>query len=862
MIKRSAPFLSTKSLAFGLLIAFATIWASGLQAGLPGWIKRMRITIDNSMQTGALDNFKIAVTLTDGGNINFSDLQANADDLRFVDDDNITVIPHEVEGTWDPAGPNVVWVRVPEIVAPPTADFIYLYYKSASGTEPNVESSAGVWPSTDGHQTVFHMAEDPSGGIVDSSSNANNGTALGGMNGTDVVAGQIGKCLEFDGSNDSVDVTNVLNPLGIDVSASAWFRATSAASQQREIIQQTDSGGTGRAWLYRLTSNQIRTNIGNVGLQSTTVTAMGTWYHVACSYDDTTNTLRIYVDGDEENVQGGVTSETTTGLFRMNGGKTGGNRWPGHIDEVRISNTLRSVDWFLAEYRNGTVPTYLTYADDPPNDFDSTITASVTLIEPSQIDSVTGSAASQAILDFVLADNIASGDGFPTVVTQVETSIVSSGDAANHTWTLNGPDVIDLPGVISGSIGTQTLTFDVSASPISIIENGSETYTISLEWGATPSATTDGSFFLLSLDDTNLTTSAILASSQFATGQTAVDNGAGVEYEVVATKFNVTTQPPASVVVGTPFNMIGEYTDANNNRDFDTNGDTATLTRSDNVTVAGTALSVLGSVSFTGASQITLTNPSAANLQLLLSDDAGGSITIAGSTASNAFSLTAQPVLTTAAPDNGPVVGGTLVAITGTSLGAVNWVTFNGQSATIVSTSETQLDVLSPAQTEDVVADIFVSNGQFSTTLTAAFTYGTPLPPSPSITTAVPITGELAGGEAIAITGTNLQSILIATVGGKSAVIENTSSTLVTIIAPAGVTAGAVSISVGDGVSVATLSNAYTYNAAPSAPHKGKDVSPTNFNCALSQEARVSYTPWAILIFVALLVARRRRREI
>ena len=70
---------------------------------------------------------------------------------------------------------------------------------------------------------------------------------------------------------------------------------------------------------------------------------IGRWYHVALTFDDTTNTLTVYIDGVPVSV-GMLTLSIAYGSFPflIGSGGPGRGKFPGAIDEVRIWNTARS----------------------------------------------------------------------------------------------------------------------------------------------------------------------------------------------------------------------------------------------------------------------------------------------------------------------------------------------------------------------------------------------------------------------------------------------------------------------------------------------------------------------------------------
>jgi hypothetical protein len=88
--------------------------------------------------------------------------------------------------------------------------------------------------------------------------------------------------------------------------------------------------------------------------------------------------------------------------------------------------------------------------------------------------------------------------------------------------------------------------------------------------------------------------------------------------------------------------------------------------------------------------------------------------------------------------------------------------------------------------------------------------------PAPTVTAVTPVSGPLAGGTTITVTGTNLRMASAVKVGTASAtnVVVNSAGTSLTAKTPAG-TAGAKSVSVTTPSGTATKASAFTYFAVP-----------------------------------------------
>src|SRR5690606_26937076 len=94
-----------------------------------------------------------------------------------------------------------------------------------------------------GYVLYMPLEEDPSGSapqMRDWVTDSLIGTSAGSMTSDDLVAGKVGKGLEFDGSNDCIDTPNVTP--GLPVTASCWvYVPTTSVSGERFIFSEAGS---------------------------------------------------------------------------------------------------------------------------------------------------------------------------------------------------------------------------------------------------------------------------------------------------------------------------------------------------------------------------------------------------------------------------------------------------------------------------------------------------------------------------------------------------------------------------------------------------------------------------------------------
>ncbi len=191
--------------------------------------------------------------------------------------------------------------------------------------------------------------------------------------------------------------------------------------------------------------------------------------------------------------------------------------------------------------------------------------------------------------------------------------------------------------------------------------------------------------------------------------------------------------------------------------------------------------------------------------------------------AADQYTYTSPPVptVTNVAPVSGSVDGGNAVAVEGANLSGASVVEFGpGNDATSVQVvSSGKVVVVAPAGSSAGAVAVVVTTpaGSSSTTLDVADRYTYTSPPVPTVTSVSPNSGPVAGGNAVAVEGTNLSgaSTVEFGAGNDGTSIQVVSSSRIIVVAPAASASGAVAVVVSTpaGSSSTSLDTAdqYTY---------------------------------------------------
>jgi hypothetical protein len=331
------------------------------------WRYRKIITISKAQVAADQVSFPVLISLTSD-----PDLQAHARpdgfDILFTQSDGTTKIPYQNESY--AAGTLVAWVNVPALSS--TADTVlYMYYGNASS--PSQQSPTAAWDPN--FQAVWHFTEAVGGAeaLKDSTSTGNHGTNQGTPNLG--VAGQVGKAITFDGSNEYISTKTQYNPVPQVFTESLWFKTTNTTprklfgseTRQTGVTLDTEGWdrqmyiGTGGILVGGIFNESANAGNGDCVVVRAGVVTDGLWHNAAMTFDS--NVVKLYLDGSYVGMNTSGLAEIKPEYWRMGSYKmlgwpssTGDGFFNGTIDEVELSNIVRSDQWIRTEYNSQKSP--------------------------------------------------------------------------------------------------------------------------------------------------------------------------------------------------------------------------------------------------------------------------------------------------------------------------------------------------------------------------------------------------------------------------------------------------------------------------------------------------------------------------
>lgn len=314
------------------------------------WPVRKKITIDTT-EAGfpikdPVGSPSVLVRLHDG-NFQFPAAKEDGTDMRFVAEDDKTLLSYHIERYDSLLNEAFVWVKVPE-VKPGTKTSFWFYYGNTEDAA-RVDDAKATY---DGDTVlVYHFAENGAAPVDSSASGIkaeNAGVPVGGA--------LIGGGISLTGqSGITIPAADPLKwPANGGLSWSAWVKPS--ALQADAVLFSRHDGASGFVIGINNGVPYVEVSAGGKAQRSTAGTpiAVNAWRHLALVADG--GGMTLYLEGQPY-------ASLKTGLPALQGpaviGKDAVNAtgFSGEVDELQISKTPRAAGWIrFAAVNEGTSP--------------------------------------------------------------------------------------------------------------------------------------------------------------------------------------------------------------------------------------------------------------------------------------------------------------------------------------------------------------------------------------------------------------------------------------------------------------------------------------------------------------------------
>lgn len=326
------------------------------------WGYRKAITIDhNKVATStSLSNFPMLFSVTDtdlkytgnGGKVGKTD----GTDILFTSSNGSTKLDHEIEKYSSSTGETIIWVEIPTLSGVDDTT-IYIYFGNSGASDQ--QNTTGVWDSN--YKLVAHLPNGTTLTANDSTSNANNGTNSGTVT---AASGKVDGSAFFDSATEYVNfgTGSSINNIHLPSTWSGWFNLDTSSGNRSIVSRYLFYSSHGLAFLVRIDSGVFNVYLSNSAGDYQTISYSGnpslnTWHYFSAVLSGATSTpsFSITLDGIKQNFSPSALSSSLNTTIQTRIGEphfSGSEGFSGSIDEIRISDTVRTDGWILTEYNN------------------------------------------------------------------------------------------------------------------------------------------------------------------------------------------------------------------------------------------------------------------------------------------------------------------------------------------------------------------------------------------------------------------------------------------------------------------------------------------------------------------------------
>lgn len=247
-----------------------------------------------------------------------------------------------------------MWIKVPT-VSSGTNTQVYLYYDKDVSDNTSYVGDVGdytakqVWDSN--FNAVFHFSEDNYYGTASEIKNSTGGEHGHALNSAKPSSALIGDGLDVDTTSKGALLETNINP-GNVYTAEYFFLKPWGTAAVNTVFRSASS-----EYFVLIDSDNLLAVYSSGWYKSSyNISTVSNGWHNLTAVSDDTNTY-FYVDG---NYVDSVARHCTTGFDYFGGFPT--QPW-GDVDEVRVSNVVRSLAWIKATYNTG-MDTLITFGSE------------------------------------------------------------------------------------------------------------------------------------------------------------------------------------------------------------------------------------------------------------------------------------------------------------------------------------------------------------------------------------------------------------------------------------------------------------------------------------------------------------------
>jgi len=264
-----------------------------------------------------------------------------------------------------------IWTNTGAYTAGADVD-VYLWWNKAGKTQPAVGATYGQYAVYQSSYLFYHhLADDPTDGTVDATSNGQDTTDIGTMLTADLVTGKVVDGIDFDGTDDGLVIASPTFPaIGNDFAVGIWSKAVDQAGSgfpSMAVTENLHSTLSGMFFDYNDSTDKYRLSIRNTSVSDTFATAVsvtsvsfGTFQHVVGRFDDSAFECEIFIDGASEHTHAASgTRSSASGSWGIGHGRFNSANvdfYQGVLDEHWLYNGTLTDNEITTIYNNQSSP--------------------------------------------------------------------------------------------------------------------------------------------------------------------------------------------------------------------------------------------------------------------------------------------------------------------------------------------------------------------------------------------------------------------------------------------------------------------------------------------------------------------------
>lgn len=313
------------------------------------WKERIKLTIASGKVSENLVNFPIYIKLANLGDPFFSKVNSACNDVRVTDSTGTVELPREIVSCNSSSKTGELYFRANSLATVGANDF-YIYFGNPNASNYSHTDQYGtenVWD--DNYKLVAHLQAN-TGALLNSANTNFSGTVQGT---TGISTSPSGNAITLpSGANSYLSFSDPSLNLSNNFTAALLFKTSVASSGGKQLIHW--GGYTGGASRRALIINHLNvlgySPMGNDFGATSNVTDNAWRYGAVTIASD--NQGSIYVNANKEATGTPSASNYTYTKTTIGSSNQPHEFYYGDVDEIRISNIVRSSGWLKAEYDN------------------------------------------------------------------------------------------------------------------------------------------------------------------------------------------------------------------------------------------------------------------------------------------------------------------------------------------------------------------------------------------------------------------------------------------------------------------------------------------------------------------------------